>query len=152
MTADYINPFLVATASVFEQMVGIQVARGTPFLRKAFEPQYEVTGIIGLSGRAAGTVAFSLPRELALTITERLLGARPATIDAQVVDAVGEVTNMIVGAAKAQLAELELSLGLPTVVIGTSTCIVFPSRAVPISIPFTCDQGALVVEVGIVGK
>lgn len=67
-----------------------------------------------------------------------------------VVDAIGEVTNMIAGAAKARLAELELSLGLPTVLIGSSACVAFPSRATPISIPFDSALGKLVVEVGIV--
>ena len=151
MTADYINPFLLATASVFENMLGVKLDRQKPYLRKALDPQHEVTGVIGLTGRATGMVAFSLPSDVALRITGTLLGETPASVNAQVTDAVGEVTNMIAGAAKAQLAELELSLGLPTVVIGRDSCIAFPSRAVPISIPFTCEFGPLVVEVGIVG-
>jgi chemotaxis protein CheX len=150
MTADYINPFLIATCSVFENMLGVAITREKPFLRKAFDPQYEVTGVIGLTGKATGTVSFSLPGEVATAIAERLLGERPAGINAQVTDAVGELTNMIAGAAKAQLAELELSLGLPTVVIGRDCCIAFPSRAVPIAIPFTSPLGPLLVEVGIV--
>jgi chemotaxis protein CheX len=150
MIADYINPFLLSTASVFEQMLNTQVERGQPFIRKAFEPQFEVTGIIGLTGKATGTVAFSLSRETAMRITEILLGERPSELNPHVVDAIGEVTNMIAGAAKARLAELELSLGLPTVLIGSSACVAFPSRAMPISIPFSSPLGNLVVEVGIV--
>jgi len=150
MTADYINPFLLAAASVFENMLGVQIQREKPFLRKAIEPQFEVTGVIGLTGKATGTVAFSLPASVAIAVTARLLGETPPTVNGQVADAIGEVTNMIAGAAKAQLAALELSLGLPTVVIGRECSIAFPSRAVPISIPFTCDLGPLVVEVGMV--
>jgi len=151
MTADYINPFLLATASVFDSMLGVKIERKKPFLRKAFDPQFEVTGVIGLTGKATGTVAFRLPSAVAIAITAKLLGEQPASVNAQVADAVGEVTNMIVGAAKAQLASLELSLGLPTVVIGREACIAFPSRAVPISIPFATELGDMVVEVGIVG-
>ena len=151
MTADYINPFLLATASVFDSMLAVKIERKKPFLRKAFDPQYEVTGVIGLTGKATGTVAFSLPSAVAIAITAKLLGEQPTSVNAQVADAVGEVTNMIVGAAKAQLASLELSLGLPTVVIGREACIAFPSRAVPISIPFATELGDMVVEVGIVG-
>jgi len=151
MNVEFINPFLLATAAVFENMLSVEVRRQTPYVRKALEPQYAITGVIGLTGKATGTVAFSLPEEAALAITQRLLGERPAAINAQVTDAIGEVTNMIAGAAKARLAELELSLGLPTVVIGRDACIAFPSRAVPIAIPFDSDLGPLVVEVGIVG-
>jgi chemotaxis protein CheX len=150
MTADYINPFLIATASVFENMLAVKIDRQKPFLRTAFDPQYEVTGVIGLTGKATGTVAVSLSSRTALEITGRLLGEMPAAVNAQVSDAIGEVTNMIAGAAKSRLAELELNLGLPTVIIGRECCIAFPSRAVPISIPFTSELGPIVVEVGIV--
>jgi len=66
-----------------------------------------------------------------------------------IVDAIGELTNMIAGAAKAKLENLQLSLGLPTVILGRSTRIAFPSRATPISIPFRSDLGPLIIEVGI---
>jgi chemotaxis protein CheX len=149
MNADYINPFLLSTVNVFEQMLDLKLTREAPFFRQSFAPQYEVTGIIGLSGKTAGTVAVSVPREMALTITERLLGERPNDICPEVADAVGEVTNMIAGGAKAKLDHLQLSLGLPTVVTGRTTCIAFPSRATPISIPFKSPAGPMTVEVGI---
>jgi chemotaxis protein CheX len=150
MNVDLINPFLSATTSVFDRMFGMTLVRETPYVRKTLSAPHEVTGIIGLSGKATGTVAFSLSTEMALRITEKLLGERPPELDAQVVDAVGEVTNMIAGAAKSQLEQLELNLGLPTVLVGHAASVGFPSRAVPISIPFTSPLGSMVVEVGIV--
>lgn len=148
MRAEYINPFLSSTSSVFSQMLGIEVSRLPPFVRNGHSPQYDVTGIIGLTGKTTGTVALSLTKEMSLSITGKLLGDMPTEVDATVVDAVGEVTNMIAGAAKSQLEQLELSLGLPTVITGKSTCIAFPSNAVPISIPFDSPLGTFVVEVG----
>lgn len=148
MRAEYINPFLSSTSSVFSQMLGIEVSRLPPFVRNGHSPQYDVTGIIGLTGKTTGTVALSLTKEMSLSITGKLLGDMPTEVDATVVDAIGEVTNMIAGAAKSQLEQLELSLGLPTVITGKSTCIAFPSNAVPISIPFDSPLGTFVVEVG----
>jgi chemotaxis protein CheX len=130
-------------------MLAVELVREAPFIRKNFAPQHDVTGIIGLTGKTTGTVALSLPQEMALAITEKLIGERPAEVNAQVVDCIGEVTNMIAGAAKAKLEHLQLSLGLPTVIMGRSTWIAFPSRATPISIPFRCSMGPLIVEVGI---
>jgi chemotaxis protein CheX len=149
MTADQINPFLIAASDVFTQMLGWPLERGQPFLPKGFAPQYEVTGVIGLTGKTTGTVALSMPRTLALAVAEQLLGEPQTELTAQVVDAVGELTNMIAGAAKARLEALQLSLGLPTVVTGQETAIAFPSRAVPIAIPFTSPRGPLVIEVGL---
>lgn len=149
MNADYINPFLASTVNVFETMLGIELDRERPFIRDCAAPQYEVTGIIGLTGKATGTVALSMPREVAMAITEKLLGERHVDINPTVVDAVGEVTNMIAGAAKSRMEQLQLSLGLPTVVTGKASCIAFPSRATPICIPFNSQLGPVVVEVGI---
>lgn len=150
MNADLINPFLTSTASVFTTMLGTEVQRKKPFLRTNFTPQFDVTGIIGLNGKAIGTVALSIKSDMALAVTEQLIGERPTEVNSQVVDAVGELTNMIAGAAKAQLPQLEMSVGLPTVVIGKAPCIAFPSRATPIAIPFECKWGSFVVEVGMV--
>jgi chemotaxis protein CheX len=149
VTADYINPFLLSAIHVFERMLAVELIREAPFIRREFAPQYELTGMIGLTGKTTGTVAVSLPCEMALAITEKLLGERPSEVNAQVVDAIGEVTNMIAGGAKARLEHLQLSLGLPTVVLGRSCRIAFPSRAMPISIPFRSSLGPLIVEVGI---
>jgi chemotaxis protein CheX len=147
--ADYINPFLHSTVTVFSRLANLEVRRNAPFIRQNFAPQYDVTGIIGLTGKATGTVAVSFSKQIAISLTESLLGEQPPDINAQVVDAVGELTNMIAGSAKAELESLQLSLGLPTVLIGKATCVAFPSCAIPISIPFESSMGPLVVEVGI---
>src|SRR5438093_5479660 len=95
MKADYINPFLVSTVHVLHEMLALELVREQAFIRKDFATQHEVTGLIGLIGKTTGTVAVSLPRDIALAVAEKLLGERLAEIDAQVVDAIGEMTNMI---------------------------------------------------------
>ncbi len=65
-------------------------------------------------------------------------------------DAIGELTNMIAGSAKAKLEEYELSVGLPNVVTGSGHCINFPTESPPVCIPFECEWGTVVVEVGLV--
>ena len=149
MKVEFINPFIVSTAAVFSQMLAQELTREKPYVRGAFSPLYDVTGIIGLSGLASGTVAVSMSAEAAISVTETLLQERPSEVNTQVVDAVGELTNMIAGAAKAQLESLQIMLGLPTVIIGRSSSIAFPSRATPICIPFSSKIGALAVEIGI---
>lgn len=148
MTVEQLQPFLSATVEVFAQMLGWPLERGQPYLPEGLAPQYEVTGVIGLSGATSGTVALSMPREVAIAVTERLLGERPCALTPQVADAIGELTNMIAGAAKARLEALSLSLGLPTVLTGQATTLSFPSRTMPVAIPFQSPQGPLVVEVG----
>ena len=150
MNVEYINPFLTAAISVFETMVGVKLVRQQPFVKKSMQPQNEVSGIIGLSGKAKGTVVLSIEREVALNATGVMLMERPGQINADVVDAIGELTNVIAGNAKAQLEHLNMSVGLPSVITGKGHCIDFPSHSKPIAIPFRCEWGDVVVEVGLV--
>lgn len=150
MKAEHINPFLTSAVEVFSTMLNCELKRGAPKLNAAFQPAHEVSGIIGLSGKASGTVVVSVDREVAIRATEGMLGERPDSLNGDVMDAVGEITNMIAGRAKTGLAHLEMSLALPTVITGNNHVIRFGSLAQTISIPYSCEWGNLTVEVGLI--
>jgi chemotaxis protein CheX len=149
MKAEYINPFLTATIAVFDTMLQCKLDRGTPYLKNGTQPQHEVSGVIGLSGKAQGTVVLGLSREAALSAAEVLLQERPAEINGDVTDAVGELVNIIAGSAKAKLEHLNMSVSLPTVITGKFHCVEFPTKVTPICIPFTSPWGEITVEVGL---
>lgn len=150
MKAEYINPFVCAAVDVFSTMLECELTRGQMTLNVNFRPAHEISGIIGLSGKASGTVVVSVDREVALSATEKMLGMRPADVDADVIDAIGEVTNMIAGKAKTGLEQLSMNLALPTVITGKNHMVRFGSNAQTICIPYTCPWGELSVEVGLV--
>ncbi len=150
MKAEYINPFLSATVAVFDTMLGCKLGRRDPFVKESFQPEHEVSGIIGLSGRAKGTVVLSLNKEAALQATSVLLKEKRTELNAEVIDAIGELTNIIAGNAKSQLEHLALNVSLPTVVTGSDVSIEFPRDVSPICIPFESSWGQISVEVGLV--
>ena len=150
MKAEHINPFLASTSEVFSTMLGCKLTRGELSLNMNFQPQHDVSGIIGLSGKASGTVVVSLDRDVATAVTGHMLGERPLTINADVSDAVGEIVNMIAGRAKSNLQELEMALSLPTVITGKNHVIQFGSSTQTICIPYSCEWGELSLEVGLV--
>ena len=149
MKAEYINPFLVSTISTFKTMLGCALTRGTPYVKNGSQPEHEVSSVIGLSGKAQGTVVLGLDREAAIRATEAMLQERPPEINGDVVDAIGELANIIAGGAKAQLEHLDLSVSLPSVISGKGHCIQFPTKVTPICIPFESDWGLITVEVGL---
>ena len=65
MKVEYINPFLSSTISVFDTMLRCKLERGNPYLKNGTQPQHEVSGVIGLSGKAQGTVVLGVSREAA---------------------------------------------------------------------------------------
>lgn len=149
MKVEHINPFLTSTISAFQTMLGCTLARGKPYSKNGVQPEHEVSGIIGLSGRAQGIVVLSLSRDAALNATAVLLEERPAEINADVTDAIGELTNIIAGGAKAKLEHLEMPVSLPTVITGKAHCVEFPKKVMPICIPFESPWGVITVEVGL---
>jgi chemotaxis protein CheX len=150
MRVELINPFVASTQSVFQTMLGCTLTRGPLSLKGDHAPMYEVSGLIGLCGKCQGMVVVSLSRETALEVAATMLGDRPAELDADVLDAVGELTNMIAGAAKTQLEQYALSISLPTVICGKSQSIKFPSESPPMLIPFESSIGPICVQVGMV--
>ncbi len=145
---DYINPFIEALDHTFSTMVSCKVRRKPPYLKEKNQSLYPISGIIGLSGKVVGTVVLTVSDEVALKSASAMLMMELEQINDDVMDAVGELTNMVAGNAKAKLEEYQLSLSLPNVIRGKDSEIHFPPQAQPITIPFDCDWGPLALEVG----
>lgn len=149
MQTEHLQPFIRSLANTFHTMLQCKVALGTLWPRDRRAPLHEVTGVIGLSGKATGMVVVSFSEPLALRAAATLLLSETTEIDDDVTDAVGELTNMIAGGAKAELPEWELSVSLPSVVVGCPHSIRFPSNISPVCISFETDWGPLALEVGL---
>lgn len=149
MKVEHINPFLRATVDVFKQTASIDLQRGEIALKVNSVPSLDISGLISLTGIVGGLVVVSVDQKVALKVAEAMLQEPFDTVNNDVIDLVGELTNMIAGKAKAGLAQFKMTLGLPTVVTGTNHEVRFPSDVQPISIPFTSDSGRVVVDVGL---
>ncbi|MFH7321385.1 chemotaxis protein CheX [Desulfurivibrio sp. D14AmB] len=148
--AELINPFLNAAKNVIETMAQTKVKAGKPHLKDDKLAFGEVTGVIGMSSETiSGTmiVSFSGPAILKIVANMLMEPLRPK-IDDEVVDAVGEITNMICGGAKAELAKInhKFDLATPTMVVGKGVEISYYSSTPTIVIPFATEDGGFVVE------
>ena len=117
MRAEYINPFVASASNVFSTMLGCKLERGSLTIKEGRRPEHEVSGVISMSGQAAGTVVVSLSKSAAIGCAATLLAEDPSSYDevnGDVADAIGEIANMIAGGAKAKLEELSLSIGSPS--------------------------------------
>ena len=156
MKAEFINPFLQATKNVLETMAQTPVTAKKPALKEGKTSYGEVTGIIGMtSEEITGSMIVSFTEKCILKVVANMLMEEPkAKIDDEVVDAVGELTNMICGGAKALLAKLDhkFDLATPTMVVGKGVEISYYSDAPTIVIPFETEAGAFVVEANLGDK
>lgn len=149
MKAEWINPFVLSTLTTFRSMLECEVSRGNAEVKTGCQPQFEISGVMGLSGEASGTVVLTFSRDVALSATEKMIGEKPLEIDETVRDVVGELTNIVAGSAKSRIKELNLAVGLPAVVQGKNHIISFPAGATVVTIPFQSTWGPFSVEVGL---
>ncbi len=150
MDARVINPFITAVREVFGTMVRIEVKTGKPYVKTEPGTTADVSGIIGLSGHASGCVVLSFPSAVACRAASAFAGTKLDESHPDFADAIGELANMVAGSAKKDIEGLNISVSLPSVVIGLGH-VIPRSRATPrIVIPCECALGQFTVEVGMV--
>jgi chemotaxis protein CheX len=139
--AEHVNPFILSTMETFSKMLGVEAKPGKTILKRDGPADHDISGFIGLSGGAKGMVVLSFPKETALRATNKFMGANHAEINAETMDAVGELANIVVGNAKKGLAELHLTISLPSVITGGGHHIMDSKGVYSFVIPFHTDLG-----------
>lgn len=139
-----------ATQEVFSTMLNMEVAAGEPFKQAAKPgPADGVVSMIGLAGDWVGTGSVWCGAEFACKISGHMLMSEFASVDQDVLDAMGEVTNMIIGNFKVAVEEYlgPLGLSIPMVIFGHN----FTARSVNsadwIVVPFECEGGRVEVKI-----
>lgn len=146
---DYINPVIGSLENTFGTTLGVQIQRTGLELMENNQALQPVSGLIGVSGKAVGTIVLSLSTNVAIQAAKTMLFDDTINeVNDDVMDAVGELTNMVTGGAKAKLESFHLSMSLPNVLFGSNCRLHFPQNSYPIAIPFKCDWGPLALQVG----
>lgn len=151
MDVRYINPFIRSIEQVFIEMVNIPVKIGSPYLKTIHErihKLFQVSAIIELKGSASGKVVVSLSEPVGLAIASALLNTQIKSINDDCRDAIGELTNMIVGSAKKDIpSDRPITVTVPKVV--ASEDVTYPSDLPVLIIPIDTSAGRLILQVAL---
>ena len=149
MNVKFINPFLEATIDVLKTMAFVEPIPGKPYLKKDNLAKGDISAIIGMTGAAKGSLALTFSESCIVRIVSNMLGEDIKEINGDIKDAVGEITNMVSGAARKKLeAEgFSITAAIPTVVSGKGHSIVHVMGGPSIIIPFNTEHGPFVVDV-----
>jgi chemotaxis protein CheX len=116
-----VSEIRAAAEDVFSTMLETPLHFAESYCDKG--PSHPLDGVIcliGMAGEWTGTGTLSCSAEFACRIASRMLMAEYATVDAEVLDAVAEIANMVLGNVK---TAMEKSLGtmgmsIPTAIFG----------------------------------
>ena len=146
---EHINPFVTSTIETFSKMIGMEAKPGKPIIKKGNAVDYDISGIIGISGGAKGMVAMSFPKDTAIKVTNKFVGLSNTELNADTLDAIGELANIVVGYAKKGLSEFNILISLPSVITGQNHQIMEPKDVFSFIVPFTTPVGGFHLSVSL---
>lgn len=149
MDVKYINPFVSSTVQAFKTMMQADATPGKPMLKANSTLRSDVSGIIGLSGDARGSIGICFPKIAALKTVSAMIGTSIKVVGEEVTDGVGELANIIAGHAKQYLSEYNITISLPQVILGANHIVASLKREPAIVVPFTCPYGDFSLDVSL---
>lgn len=150
MNVEFVNPFLSSLQNVLSMMAQVELQPGKAQLKKDDKARGDVSGIIGMVGpQTKGSFSISFEEGLAIEIMYKMLGEKPSDINDDVIDMVGEITNMVTGGAKRILGEkgFEFEMASPLVVSGMNHTIKHRADGPKLIMPFTHAAGKAYLEI-----
>lgn len=138
-----------ATTEVFTTMLQLKLTAGLPYTRRdATHPAEGVLSLVGLAGQWIGTGGIACSAPTACRLAGQFLMSEFAAVNDEVLDALGELTNIIVGTLKTAL-QVELgpmALSVPMVICGSSFRTRSAGSAEWLVVPFVLDDDTLRVQ------
>ncbi len=152
MDVSYINPFIQATIDCFKTMITDQISSLPPSLKRQPFSCYSISGIIGLSGDAQGSISLGFSMPVAVKVVSDMLKTPINETNPDLPDAIGEIANIIAGNAKKELSKFNLSISLPNVIIGKNHTLAGEGGAPTILVPFSSGSGDFMMEISLKTK
>jgi chemotaxis protein CheX len=140
----------LVTGEVLSTMLALEARPGEAFVEHHPEKSAGVVSFVGLAGSdCVGTGSLQCESVVACQLASRFLMSEFESIDDNVLDAFGELTNMIVGNFKNEVEKRvgPLALSIPTVVYGLNFSTRSPGHEEWTVVPFVWDDSKLNVRV-----
>jgi chemotaxis protein CheX len=151
-TAEQISSMICSTTgTVFQTMLGMTPVAGNPGAATHDCPSGGVASLVGFTGQWNGSGIIRCSGGLACNITGKMLMSTFTHVDDEVLDAMGEIANMVVGNFKEEVSPLlgPIRLSTPTVIHGSD----FHTRNLAhkwFTVNFDCEGESMEVSVCLV--
>jgi chemotaxis protein CheX len=145
-----IRELLAAVVNVLEMMAEMELRPGRPRLVSHDAARADITGVMGLAGphEVSGSFAICFDMPCIGNVVEALFGEVPEDLAKECQDAVGEITNMVSGAARAALETQghHFDMAIPTVIAAPSHKVSLMTQGPIVQIPFETPGGPFFVQ------
>ncbi|MFA9464509.1 MAG: chemotaxis protein CheX [Velocimicrobium sp.] len=97
MKVEHINPFLIASTQVLNQMCSVEIKIGKPYIKSTKYTHNSFIIIIGVTGEMRGQVMIVLENTVACDIASKMCMMPITQLDELSMSALSELGNMIMG-------------------------------------------------------
>ena len=142
ISADLINPFLMAATSIMKDICQTDMSIGKPYVKKTEFEDETVAIMIGITGEMKGQVLMAFSYANALNVASRMMMGMPVTeLDDMATSAISELGNMIMGNAATIFSTKGIVIDItpPTVCQGSMT--IRQTYAQNICVPIQAGDG-----------
>ena len=149
MNVEFINPFLSSMLNVMSTMAQMELTPEKPKLKSDDIAKGDVSGLIGMvSDQAKGSLSITYEGSLAVATMKKMVGEGPDEVNDEIIDLVGEITNMVTGGAKRMLSEkgFEFDMATPMVVSGIDHTIHHKAEGPVVIIALNSPHGKAYIE------
>lgn len=143
-----IIPLIKSIQATFSKMIRLEVTIDRPHVKSSPAPNYDVSGIIGISGDFLGSIVVSFEMQAATKIVTAFVGIALPPDSPKFPDAIGELANMIAGGAKKDFGG-KTTISVPNVIIGSGHQVARLSDVPCLVIPCRTPAGNFAVEVSL---
>jgi chemotaxis protein CheX len=147
---EYLTPFIDSTKHILKTMTSMDAEYKELYFPSDFRIFGDVSGIVGLSGKAEGNAVITFCWDLARKVISHMMRVTEDQINAEFIhDGVGELINMISGFAKKSFVgkPYHFELSIPTVVMGSGHQIGHPEEASIALLIFDVEKNSFALQV-----
>ena len=144
VSADYINPFLIASTKVLKDMVRVDAKIGKPYLNNLKFNNNSLLVMLGVTGEMKGQVVLGFQNAVALDLSSRMCMMPMTEMNELSQSAICELCNMILGNTATVFSTKGIAIDItpPTVCQGTAA---FSSGyAANICIPMIYEENKII--------
>ena len=145
----FVDPAVEALSNILHTMASTEVTVGEVGVKESPRAKGSVTGIIPLRGdKLHGSLAVTFSKPAILAVFQRMVGEKRDTLDEEVANLAGEITNMVAGGANREYSEqgFEFEMATPFLLLGQNHAVHHDLKGTTVLIPFDSDAGGIFLE------
>lgn len=150
MTPKIISVFADCINTTVEMMTGETPHAHGYYFKRGGATGGVASGVIGFAGeKVVGNLTVSFPQETVLHLYELMTGEKPTEINHEVMDSIGEISNIALGSAKSKFATvgLHFDISIPSVIVGKGHSVGYKDDDPVAAIKFSLGEFEFFAEV-----